>query len=95
MKDTEFDLVGQLAGLQAWEPSGSGDNSERLRRLRRRLPEAMAELTPRQQEMLHLRYYDGMTVTDISRRLGVNKSTVSRCLRRGHQGLYSRLRFTL
>ena len=95
MKDTEFDLVGQLAGLREWENSGRGDNSERLRRLHRRLPEAMAELTPRQQEMLYLRYYDRMSVTDISRRLGVNKSTVSRCLHRGRQGLYSRLRFTL
>ena len=31
----------------------------------------------------------------IARRLGVNKSTVSRCLRRARQRLYSRLRFTL
>ena len=32
---------------------------------------------------------------EIARRLGVNKSTVSRCLRRARQRLYSRLRFTL
>ena len=36
-----------------------------------------------------------LTVTEIARRLGVNKSTVSRCLRRARQRLYSRLRFTL
>ena len=36
-----------------------------------------------------------LTVTQIAQRLGVNKSTVSRCLRRARQTLYSRLRFTL
>ena len=44
MKHTEFDL-GQLAGLREWQRD-EGDNSERLRRLRRRLPDAMADLTP-------------------------------------------------
>ena len=33
--DTGFDL-GQLAGLREWQRSNSGDNSERLGRMRRR-----------------------------------------------------------
>ncbi len=83
MKHTEFDL-GQLAGLREWQQD-EGDNSERLRRLRRRLPDAMADLTPRQRQMVRLRYGEKLSVTDIALRLGVNKSTVSRCLRRARQ----------
>ena len=93
MKHTEFDL-GQLAGLREWQQD-EGDNSERLRRLRRRLPDAMADLTPRQRQMVRLRYGEKLSVTGIALRLGVNKSTVSRCLRRARQRLYHRLRFAL
>ena len=93
MKHTEFDL-GQLAGLREWQRD-EGDNSERLRRLRRRLTDAMADLTPRQRQMVRLRYGEKLSVTDIALRLGVNKSTVSRCLRRARQQLYRRLRFAL
>lgn len=89
MKHTEFDL-GQLAGLREWQRD-EGDNSERLRRL----PDAMADLTPRQRQMVRLRYGEKLSVTDIALRLGVNKSTVSRCLRRARQQLYRRLRFAL
>lgn len=90
MKDILFDY----AQLAQWR-QGDGANSQRLRRLRRRLPDALAELTPRQREMLRLQYEQELSVTDISRQLGVNKSTVSRCLRRARQRLYDRLRFTL
>ena len=90
MKESVFDYT-QLAG---WR-QGDGDNSERLSRLRRRLPDALAELTPRQRQMIRLQYQENMTVTQIAQQLRVNKSTVSRCLRRARQTLYSRLRFTL
>ena len=53
------------------------------------------ELTPRQRQMVRLRYGEKLSVTDIALRLGVNKSTVSRCLRRARQQLYRRLRFAL
>lgn len=55
----------------------------------------LAELTPRQRQMVDMQFQEELTVTEIARRLGVNKSTVSRCLRRARQRLYSRLRFTL
>ena len=93
MKHTEFDL-GQLAGLREWQRD-EGDNSERLRRLRRRLPDAMADLTPRQRQMVRLRYGEKLSVTDIALRLGVNKSTVSRSLSRSMERLYKSLRYSL
>ena len=52
--DTGFDL-GQLAGLREWQRSNSGDNSERLGRMRRRLPDAMAELMDHPEEVSIMR----------------------------------------
>ena len=51
-------------------------------------------MTQKQAEAMRL-YRQGLSTCEIARRLGVNKSTVSRCLRRARQRLYSRLRFTL
>ena len=54
-----------------------------------------AELTPRQREMLDLYIYHNMSVTDIADALGVNKSTVSRSLRRSFQRLERCLKYSL
>ena len=90
MKDILFDY----AQLAQWR-QGDGDNSQRLRRLRRRLPDALAELTPRQREMLRLQYEQELSITDISRQLGVNKSTVSRTLCRARRRLHHILQYSL
>ena len=71
------DLLFDYAQLAQWQ-QGDEDNSRRLRRLRRRLPDAMAELTPRQRQMVDMQFQEECIVTEIARRLGVNKSTVSR-----------------
>ena len=95
MASTVYDPMDR-AGLEFWLHTQAGDNSERRRRLLRNLPKAVAaELTPRQRQMVDMQFQEELTVTEIARRLGVNKSTVSRCLRRARQRLYSRLRFTL
>ena len=95
MTNTGYDFADR-AGLQTWLRAQSGDNSQRRQRLLRNLPRAVAaELTPRQRQMVDMQFQEELTVTEIARRLGVNKSTVSRCLRRARQRLYSRLRFTL
>ena len=39
------------------------------------------ELTPLQQSVIYDYYYEGKTVTDIAKDRGVNKSSVSRCLK--------------
>ena len=51
------------------------------------------ELTPRQREVLLLHYRQGLCVTQIARQLGVNKSTVSRTLRRAEENLRRFLRY--
>lgn len=82
--------------LTVWLRESAGDNSERLERLRRNLRRAREEeLTPRQRELLELYFDQGMTIPQIARRLSLNRSTVSRTIRRAKERLYRCLRYTL
>lgn len=47
------------------------------------------------ERLSRLQYQENMTVTQIAQQLRVNKSTVSRCLRRARRTLHDRLRFAL
>lgn len=71
------------------------DNSLRLGRLRQYLPEAMEDLTARQRQIVHLHFYENLSVSEIARQLEVNPSSVSRCLSRAQLRLHRVLRFTL
>ena len=51
------------------------------------------ELTPRQQQVVHMYYVDQMLMRDIADTLGVNVSTVSRTLGRGRDRLRRCLRY--
>ena len=79
-----------------WRQEQSGDNQERIRRLLSNLPLAVQqELTPRQREILQMRFTGGMSITGIAKELGLNKSTVSRSLTRSVERLYRSLRYSL
>ena len=85
-----------IASLCLWKQEQSGDNQDRIRRLLCNLPLAVQqELTPRQREILQMRFTGGMTVTAIAQELGLNKSTVSRSLARSMERLYKSLRYSL
>ena len=85
-------LWGELA---AWERENSEDNSEQIARLRRNMRRVRErELTPRQEEMLHLYYDLGMSIPQIAREKGINKSTVSRTLSRGREKLKRYLQYS-
>ena len=89
-----FDPI-DIASLCLWRQEESGDNRERIRRLLSNLPLAVQqELTPRQREILRLRFTGGMSVTAIAEKLGLNKSTVSRSLARSMERLYKSLRYS-
>ena len=49
--------------------------------------------TPRQQQMLLLYFYQQKKMTEIAAMLGVNKSTVSRTVKRGLSRVQRQLRF--
>lgn len=90
------DGIERLAGMAAWIRENQGDNGEQMARLRRNLRKArQQELTPRQREMVRLYYDEGMTMPQIGELLGVNRSTVSRTLRRAKNRLYRCLRYSL
>ena len=72
------------------------DNSDQLERLRRNLRRAREqELTPRQREILALYYDRGLKMPQIARKLGINRSTVSRTVKRAKERLYRCLRYAL
>lgn len=98
MNDTRFDNRASewIGDLTVWNRQNAGDNSEQLDRLRRSLRRAREqELTPRQRQTLELYFDQGMTIPQIARELGVNRSTVSRTLRRAKNRLYRCLRYAL
>lgn len=85
-----------IASLCLWRQEQSGDNQGRIRRLLSNLPLAVQqELTPRQREILQMRFTGGMSITGIAKELGLNKSTVSRSLTRSVERLYRSLRYSL
>ena len=96
--DNRFDTrSSEWAGdLTVWLRANAPDNSEQLERLRRNLRRAREQgLTPRQKQMLELYFDQGMNMPQIARALDLNRSTVSRTLRRARERLYRCLRYTL
>jgi RNA polymerase sigma factor (sigma-70 family) len=70
------------------------DNGEELSILKQNLARALQEdVTPRQREMLQLYYGQGMTMREIACYLQVDRTTVSRTIKRGEQRLRRCLRY--
>ena len=70
------------------------DNTQELSRLKRNLVRAMREdITEKQRAVLALYYGEGMTMRQIGDRLGIDRSTVSRTIKRGEQRLQRCLRY--
>ena len=98
MSATVFDTRSSewIGDMTVWLRENGEDNDLRLERLRRNLRQARAqELTPRQRQLLELYYDQGMNIPQIAGELGVNRSTVSRTLRRARERLYRCLRYAL
>lgn len=70
------------------------DNSEEVGRLKRNLLRCLREdVTTRQREVLSLYYAQGLNMREIGEQLGIDKSTVSRTIKRGEQRLQRCLRY--
>ena len=84
------------AELNRWLQEDAEDNREQLQRLRRKLRQAKeTELTPRQRQILAMRYEQQLSPAQIARELGVHRSTVSRTLHRAQARLHHYLQYTL
>ena len=98
MNATRFDTrSSEWAGdMTVWLREQANDNQEQMERLRRNLRRAREqELTPRQQQVLTLRYEQNMNGAEIARLLGLNRSTVSRTIRRAQERLRRCLQYAL
>ncbi len=98
MRDTRFDTRSSewIGDMTVWLRQNAPDNQEQLDRLRRNLRLAREqELTPRQKQVLDLYYDEGQTIPQIAEALDLNRSTVSRTLRRARERLYRCLRYAL
>ena len=98
MNATPFDTrSSEWAGdMTVWLRENADDNQEQMERLLRNLRKArVQELTPRQQQMLSMRFEQNMSVTEIAQELGLNRSTVSRTLRRAQNRLRRCLQYAL
>ncbi len=51
------------------------------------------ELTPRQQEILHMVFYEHLSQAEVARRMGLNRSTVCRTLHRAEARLRKYLQY--
>jgi len=82
------------ADMAVYAREMASDNSAQLGRVKRNLVRALREdVTPRQRQMLLLYYSERMNMREIGERLGVDKSTVSRTIKRGERRLQRCLRY--
>ena len=98
MNATPFDTrSSEWAGdMTVWLRENADDNQEQMERLLRNLRKArVQELTPRQQQMLSMRFEQNMSGAEIARERGLNRSTVSRTLRRAQERLRRCLQYAL
>lgn len=86
-RDDRPDMV-QFAQLMA------EDNQTRLEEIQDSLAKALREeVTDRQRQVLFLYYSQGLNMRQIAEALGVERSTVSRTLKRGEERIRRRMRY--
>ena len=95
MPDTRYRKGGAYAAdMAVYARAMASDNSAQMSRVKRNLLRALREdVTPRQREMLLLYYGEQLNMRQIGTRLGVDKSTVSRTIKRGEKRLQRCLRY--
>ncbi len=94
MKQISYDNTYGMADLAVFTALMAEDNREQIGRLKRNLTHALRQdITPKQREYMMLYYGKCMSMEAIAQELGVNRSTVSRTLKRGRERLYRCLRY--
>ncbi len=98
MRNTPYSIRNNevYGDMAAWLRANAEDNESDVRRLKRNLRLAREEeLTPRQRQLMQMRFEQNMSVSEIAEVLGLDKSTVSRTITRAKQRLYKCLRYCL
>ena len=94
MQTVSYDNTFGMVDLAVYTELMAQDNKDQINRLKRNLTHALRQdITQRQREYMMLYYGKSMSMEAIAQQCGVNKSTVSRTLKRGRQRLYRCLRY--
>ena len=94
MRNIQYNNRADWADLARLADIMAGDNQDRLEDLYASLSHALREeVTHRQRQVLFLYYVQGLNMRQIAEALGVERSTVSRTLKRGEERLRHRLRY--
>ncbi len=94
MREVSYDNTFGMVDLAVYTELMAQDNKDQINRLKRNLTHALRQdVTERQREYMILYYGRNMSMEAIAQQCGVNKSTVSRTLKRGRQRLYRCLRY--
>ena len=95
MANTRYRRGGAYAAdMAVYARAMAADNSAQLSRVKRNLVRALREdVTQKQRQALLLYYAEGLNMREIGERLGVDKSTVSRNIKRGERRLQRCLRY--
>ena len=86
MRTVSYDNTFGMVDLAVYTELIADDNKDQINRLKRNLTRA-------QRQYMMLYYGQNMSMEAIAKEFGVNKSTVSRTLKRGRQRLYRCLRY--
>ena len=94
MRSVSYDNTFGMVDLAVYTELMAQDNKDQINRLKRNLTHALRQdITARQREYMMLYYGRNMSMEALAPQCGVNKSTVSRTLKRGRQRLYRCLRY--
>lgn len=94
MATTHYKRWRQGADLAVYSRLMARDNTQQVHQLCTQLAQALREeVTQRQRQVLFLYYEEGLTMQEIGTQLGVDRSTVSRTLKRGEARLRRCLRY--
>lgn len=94
MRTVSYENTFGMVDLAVYTSLMADDNKDQINRLKRNLAHALRkDITDKQREYMMLYYGKQMTMEAIAKEMGVNKSTVSRTLKRGRQRLYRCLRY--
>ena len=86
--------AGYAADMAVYARAMASDNSAQFGRLKRNLVRALREdVTAKQREMMLLYYAEGKNMREIGDMMGIDKSTVSRTIKRGERRLRRCLRY--
>ncbi len=84
-----------IGDMTVWRLKNDPDNKEQHERLLRNLRKVMRnELTPRQRQMVTMYYFQRKNIPVIAEELGLNRSTVSRTLKRGRDRIQKFLKYS-